>query len=82
VTDAWSEVVTYTDRISAEAALGLLVENGLPGRITSDEHIPGLGGYYSVVVPAALLPQARSLLEEAQVSEKELTRLAMEGPPP
>lgn len=74
--DAWSEVVTFPDRISAEAVLGLLTQSNVPGRIVSDEHIPGLGLFFSVVVPTELLHRARWLLSEAQVSEAELTYLA------
>jgi len=74
--DAWSEVVTYPDRASAEAVLGLLLQGDVVGRITSDEALPGLGLFYSVVVPAELLHRARWLLSEAQVSDAELTYLA------
>lgn len=80
-THDWSEVVTYPDRISAEVVLGLLAQGGVPGRIVSDEHLPGLGLFFSVVVPAELLHRARWLLSEAQVSESELTDLAMKELP-
>lgn len=71
--DGWSEIVTYPDRVSAEVVLGLLAQGDVPGRIVSDEHIPGLGLFFSVVVPAELVHRARWLLSEAQVSESELT---------
>lgn len=74
--DDWSEVVTHPDRISAEAVLGLLAQGDVPARIVSDEHLPGLGLFFSVVVPTELLHRARWLLSEAQVSEAELTYLA------
>lgn len=75
-THDWGEVATYPDRISAELVLGLLAQGGVPGRIVSDEHLPGLGLFFSVVVPAELLHHAQSLLSEPQVSESELTDLA------
>lgn len=75
-THDWSEVVTYADRASAEVVLALLAQADVPGRIVSDEHLPGLGLFFSVVVPAELLHRARWLLSEAQVSESELTYLA------
>jgi hypothetical protein len=75
-TDAWSEVVTHPDRLSAEVVLGLLAQGGVPARIVSDAPLPGLGLFFSVVVPAELLHRARWLLAEAQVSESELTYLA------
>jgi hypothetical protein len=65
MSDAWSEVVTYPDRASAEAILGLLLQDGVPGRISSDGAIPGLGLFYSVVVPEAFLHRARWLLSQA-----------------
>lgn len=74
--DAWSEVVTHPDRLSAELALALLAQGGVPGRIVSDEHLPGLGLFFSVVVPAGFLSRARWLLAAAPVSESELTWLA------
>jgi hypothetical protein len=82
--DAWAEVVTYSDRASAEALIGLLAQSGIVARISSDEAVPGLGLFFSVVVPAEFLHRARWLLSETQVSEPELTYLAThelpEGP--
>jgi hypothetical protein len=74
--DHWSGVASYSERISAEAVLGLLAQGGVPGRISSDESLPGLATFFCVVVPTGLLHRARFLLAEAQVSESELTYLA------
>lgn len=73
---SWASVATYSDKISAEAILGLLIGEGLPAYIKSDEHVPGLGSNFSVFVPADRQRQAQRILEQAQVSEKELTDLA------
>ncbi|MGH8140367.1 MAG: hypothetical protein ACREVV_19500 [Steroidobacteraceae bacterium] len=73
----WISVATYSDRISAEAILGLLTGEGLPAYIKSDEHVPGLGSNFSVSVPPDMARRAQRLLQEAHVSEKELTELAL-----
>lgn len=72
----WVSVAAYSDKMSAEAILGLLTGEGLPAYIKSDEHVPGLGSNFSVFVPPDRVRQARRLLDESAVSEKELTELA------
>jgi hypothetical protein len=74
---SWVSVATYSDKISAEAILGLLTGEGLPAYIKSDEHVPGLGSNFSVFVPSDRERQAQRILDQGQVSEKELTDLAM-----
>lgn len=78
--DKWISVADYSDRISADAIVGLLSGEHLPCRIVSNAHIPGLGSAFSVRVPSRLLVQAQSLLEQSRVSESELTDLAMSVP--
>jgi len=73
---AWSSVATYSDKLTAEATLGLLTGKGVPAYIKSDEHVPGLGSNFSVFVPPDRVRQARWILEPSTVSEKELTELA------
>ena len=74
---SWVSVATYSDKVSAEAILGLLSGAGLPAYIESDEHVPGLGTNFSVFVPNDRARQARRILEQGLVSEKELTDLAL-----
>jgi len=74
--DPWSSVATYTDRISAEAVLALLVSEQIIGQIVSNEHIPGLGSEFSVLVPSEWRSRALSVLEQSRVPERELTFLA------
>jgi len=74
---SWVSVETYSDKISAEAILGLLTGAGLPAYIRSDEHVPGLGSRFSVFVPSDRERQARRILEQGPVSDSELTELAM-----
>ncbi len=80
--DKWVSVDSYADRFSAEALVGLLAGEGVPAHIASDEPIPGLGRNFAVLVPPELLQRAQSIVEQAPVSDKELTRLAMDNPGP
>jgi hypothetical protein len=74
--DTWSSVASYTDRISAEAVLALLVAEKVPGQIVSNEHIPGLGSDFAVLVPGEWRRRAVKVLEQSQVPETELAFLA------
>lgn len=74
--EAWSTVVNYRDRPSAEAVLGLLEAEHLPCFIASNECLPGLGSDFAVRVPAGLLHRAQWVLEQVQVTDAELTYLA------
>lgn len=80
-TDHWTSVADYADRLSAEAILGLLSGNDVPAYIASNEHVPGLGSAFSVRVPAERRAQALAVLAANQVSEAELTELALRAPP-
>ena len=73
---SWVSVAAYSDKISAEAILGLLSGAGLPAYIKSDEHVPGLGSHFCVFVPPDRVRQAHRLLAQEPVSENELTELA------
>ena len=73
---SWVNVVTYSDKATAEAILGVLTGEGVPAFIKSDEHVPGLGTNFSLFVPSDRLRQAQRLLERGTLSEKELTDLA------
>jgi hypothetical protein len=73
-------VATYSDKVCAEAVLGLLTGEGLPAYIKSDEHVPGLGSNFSVFVPPDRVRQAQRLFEQGRVSEQELTDLATAVP--
>ena len=74
---SWVGVAVYPDRVSAEASLSRVRDSGIPAYISSDEHVPGLGSSFSVVVPQESLHRAQSILQQAQVSEEELTWLAL-----
>jgi hypothetical protein len=72
----WVSVAVYSDRMSAEATLGRLAGDEIPAYISSDEHVPGLGTHFDVLVPSDLLHRARWILRESPLSERELTYLA------
>lgn len=74
--DDWISAADYSDKVTAEALLGLLTAEGVPAYIKSDEHVPGLGSNFSILVPADRLRRAQWLLKQTRVSEKELTYLA------
>ena len=78
---SWTSVATYSDKVIAEALLGLLSGAGVPAYIKSDEHVPGLGSSFSLFVPVDRVRQATRLLEHGQLSEKELTELATQAKP-
>jgi cell division septation protein DedD len=78
---SWVSVAAYSDKISAEAILGLLSGAGLPAYIKSDEHVPGLGSHFCVFVPPDRARQAQRILEQGRVSEHELTELATGAKP-
>jgi hypothetical protein len=75
--DNWTNVASYSDRISAEAVLGLLKAENVPGYIASNEDIPGLGSEFSVLVPPQWRSRALGVLRRSQVPEAELTFLAL-----
>ena len=79
--DPWTSVAVYSERVTAEAILAILAAEGFPCYIASDEHVPGLGSAFAVRVPAHLLKRARSLVEQGDVSDSELSDLALRGPP-
>jgi len=79
--EGWSVVATFGDRISAQALVGLLESEKLPCYLASNAAVPGLGTEFAVLVPAEFLRKAQRTVEQARVSEQELTDLAMsEGP--
>jgi len=78
--NTFSKLTTYSDRISADAILEVLTKEGLPAYIESDAFVPGLGSNFSIFVPADQVSRAQALLQQANVSEAELTELALRSP--
>jgi hypothetical protein len=78
--EKWTSVADFSDRASAEANVELLQEAGVTSLVVSNEHIPGLGTAFSVRVPPDLVERAKFVLMDNQVSEAELTDLALSTP--
>jgi hypothetical protein len=74
--DGWSVVAKFGDRISAQALVGLLESEKLPCYLASNAAVPGLGTEFAVLVPTEFLRKAQWTVEQARVSEQELTYLA------
>jgi hypothetical protein len=79
--EGWSVVATFGDRISAQALVGLLESEQLPCYLASNAAVPGLGTEFKVLVPSEFLRKAQRTIEQACVSEQELTELAMGAGP-
>jgi hypothetical protein len=75
--EGWSVVAAFGDRISAQALVGLLESEKLPCYLASNAAVPGLGTEFAVLVPSEFLRKARRTVEQAHVSEQELTDLAL-----
>jgi hypothetical protein len=74
--EGWSVVAKFGDGISAQALVGLLESEKLPCYLASNAAVPGLGTEFAVLVPTDFLRKAQRTVEQARVSEKELTYLA------
>jgi hypothetical protein len=80
--EGWSVVATFGDGISAQALVGLLESEQVPCYLASNAAVPGLGTEFTVLVPADFLRKAQRTIEQARVSEQELTDLALGAEPP
>lgn len=68
--------LVFNDQPSAEAAAELLREAGVPAEVEVSAPVPGLVEDVRVVVAEGFLARAREVLRSADISERELTRLA------
>ena len=57
--EIWQEFRRVPDLPSSQALVQLLIAEGVPARVESPNLLPGVEGYFVVVVPAALLHRAR-----------------------
>jgi hypothetical protein len=72
----WTPFRKVSDRPSAEALAELLLTRGVPARIEERCLLPGVDGYFAVVIPTELLHRARWTVPELPFDERELTWLA------
>ena len=74
--ESWEEFRRIPDLPSAQALVELLLTEGVPARVEAPNLLPGIEGYFVVVVPSALLHRARWVAPESQFEESELVFLA------
>jgi hypothetical protein len=72
----WTPFRKVSDRPSADALAELLLTRGIPARVEAPCLLPGVDGYFAVVVPTELLHRARWAAPELPFDERELTYLA------
>lgn len=78
----WVSARQYTDFLSASVAASLLSGLGIPNEIYSPRSPDFRSGECYLWVPPELAQDAKKALEQAPLSEKELTELALKYPPP
>lgn len=66
-----------TDSIAADVLIGFLKSESIPAAARNLAVFPGLEQGTQVLVPRAYFSRAQRLLEQQQLSESELTELAM-----
>jgi hypothetical protein len=82
-----TQVAQYDDPTSAEVVAGRLICEDVPcclGGMATLEHfgfVGGLRGPYTISVPKTFLTEAKRILDEAPVSDSELTELALRTVP-
>jgi hypothetical protein len=82
-----TELTQYDDPTSAEVVAGRLICENVPcvlGGMATLEHfgfVGGLSGPYTLSVPKTSLTEAKRILDEAPVSDSELTELALRSVP-
>ena len=72
----WQQFRRIPDQPSAHALVEVLLANGVPARVEAPNLLPGVEGYFVVVVPTAFLHRARWVAPESQFKESELIFLA------
>jgi hypothetical protein len=83
--DDWITIGEYSNSASARVAAGLLASNGVANRVWPNPQ-PTVGadspGDFYIWVAPEVAEEARRILAEPVVSEDELTRQALNEPPP
>jgi hypothetical protein len=74
--ESWQQFRRIPDLPSAQALAELLQAEGVPARVEAPNLLPGIEGYFVVVVPPALLHRARWVAPETQFEESELVFIA------
>jgi hypothetical protein len=82
MTDQWQTVAMPTSEASAQVLIGLLQSEGIPARLKANVPVPGLPLSFRVQVPDEQVRRAEEVLRSSQVTEEELTQLAVGTSPP
>ena len=80
MTDDVVEFAAYPNVTAAEIVAGLLRSEGVEAQIKLDEPIPGLTRSIRLMISAALLHRAQSIVDEARLSDEELAAIALATP--
>jgi hypothetical protein len=80
--EQWQTVAEPESEAGAQVLVGLLQSESIPARIKADVPVPGLGISFRVEVPAGLVFRAEEVLRSRQISEEELTLLAVNSKEP
>jgi hypothetical protein len=76
VLETWQEFRRIPDLPSAQALVELLLAENVPARVEAPNLLPGVEGYFVVLVSDTFLHRARWVAPESQFDESELTFLA------
>ena len=74
--ESWQEFRRIPDFPSAQSLVELLGAEGVPARVEASGLLPGVEGYFVVVVAPAFLHRARWVAPESQFQDSELAFLA------
>ncbi len=75
----WRRVATVADTVSAAAICHVLASEGVPAEVRSDSSLLGEARLCAVMVPVIWLQRAQEILQERELCEVELERLATAG---
>jgi hypothetical protein len=82
---AWIELASFANLTDAEEAVKKLVCAGIPTQTLGPDQQPLTTAYVGecyVWIPEELSDEATEVLNPPSVSEEELTKLALQSPPP
>ena len=80
--EEWQTVAMPTSEASAQVLIGLLQSEGIPARLKANVPVPGLPLSFRVQVPGDQAGRAEDILLNSQITEEELTQLAVGTNPP
>jgi hypothetical protein len=81
----WINIAKFPNSDEAESELKSLVAAGIPALITGLEYAAPPAADFSeryIWIPEELIEQAKFVLARPSISEEELTKLALQSPPP